>query len=85
MLHSRILETMPAQEFTSLRALADNMEAIQTRSLASFDGSAFLGPKIELAARFGHLLIRHLGLCQLVRPALVVCLPGSSAYLRDFV
>jgi hypothetical protein len=57
---------MPAVDFTTLRALAETMESIQTRCLASFNGASFLGPKIELAARFGHLLVRHLGLCQLV-------------------
>lgn len=43
------------------------MERIQTVALAAFDGMPFTSPKIELAARFGHLITRHLGLCQLVR------------------
>lgn len=68
---------MPTVDFTSLRSLADAMEAVQTRSLLSFDGSAFLGPEIELAARFGHLLVRHLGLCQLVRIPFMLPPPDS--------
>lgn len=43
------------------------MEKIQTVALVAFEGLPFASPKIELAARFGHLLSRHVGLCQLVR------------------
>lgn len=43
------------------------MEKIETVALVAFEGLPFASPKIELAARFGHLLSRHVGLCQLVR------------------
>ncbi|KAI5481142.1 hypothetical protein MNV49_005577 [Pseudohyphozyma bogoriensis] len=64
-LHSQVLVDLPPQTFASLRGLADNMERIKSISLAGFDGTSFPGPAIELSARFGHLLTRHLGLCQL--------------------
>lgn len=50
----------------ALRRISENMEQLQSNGLAVFTGSAFSGPKVELAARFGHLVSRHLGLCQLV-------------------
>ncbi|KAL8290536.1 hypothetical protein RQP46_002794 [Phenoliferia psychrophenolica] len=80
-LHAQILVNMPPQAFASLRNLADNMERIQTISLGSFDGGAFPGPKIELAARFGHLVTRHLGLCQLAQA--LTGIVNNPANLRE--
>lgn len=54
------------------------MERIQTFALAAFDGTPFSSPKVELAARFGHLVTRHLGLCQLVRPVLRLRFDSST-------
>lgn len=42
------------------------MEQVIIVALESYSGS-FVGPKIELAARFGHLIVRHLGICQLAQ------------------
>lgn len=59
------------------------MEKIQTLALSGFEGQPFTGPKIELAARVGHLITRHLGLCQLV--SFVPTLKSkSSTYLLRF-
>lgn len=65
-LHAQILVPLPPTSFAAIRKIADTMERVQSTALVSFDGLAFPGPKIELAARFGHLVSRHLGLCQLV-------------------
>lgn len=75
-LHAHTLVPMPATAFSSLRSLADNMEHVIIAALSSLSG-AFVGPKIELAARFGHLILRHLGICQLVGVL-------SSFFIRPF-
>ncbi|KAM0751110.1 hypothetical protein T439DRAFT_288432 [Meredithblackwellia eburnea MCA 4105] len=66
-LHAQLLVNLPSQTFLNLRGLADNMERIMTSALSTFNDPAFQGPKVELAARFGHLVTRHLGLCQLAQ------------------
>ncbi|KAG0146841.1 hypothetical protein CROQUDRAFT_700798 [Cronartium quercuum f. sp. fusiforme G11] len=65
-LQSQTLSPMPQQAFSSLRQLAQSMEQVIIVALESYSGS-FVGPKIELAARFGHLIVRHLGICQLAQ------------------
>ena len=65
-LHSQTLNQMPQQAFGSLRQLAQNMEQVIIAALENFP-STFVGPKIELAARFGHLVVRNLGICQLAQ------------------
>lgn len=39
------------------------MESIQSEALSQFPPGPFASAKIELGARFGHLLGRHVGLC----------------------
>lgn len=65
-LHSQTLRQMPQQAFGSLRQLAQNMEQVIIAALEGFSND-FVGPKIELAARFGHLVVRNLGICQLAQ------------------
>lgn len=65
-LHAQTRNQMPQQAFGSLRQLAQNMEQVIIAALDNF-ASAFVGPKIELAARFGHLVVRNLGICQLAQ------------------
>jgi regulatory factor X len=65
-LHSQTLQPIPSQTFASLRQLADAMENVTIVSLQAF-APAFVGPRIELSARLGHLITRHLGICSLVR------------------
>ena len=57
---------LAAAVFAQLRALSGGMEQVVISSLNGYDQS-FVSPKVELAARFGHLVSRMLGLCQLVR------------------
>lgn len=55
MLRSQVLAPIPPQALTSLRQLADKMEKILLVALENF-GSTFVEPKVELGARFGHLV-----------------------------
>jgi hypothetical protein len=50
-----VLAPIPPQALTSLRQLADKMEKILLVALENF-GSTFVEPKVELGARFGHLI-----------------------------
>ncbi|CAH7667904.1 hypothetical protein BY996DRAFT_4587593 [Phakopsora pachyrhizi] len=65
-LHSQTMTQMPQQAFGSLRQLAQSMEQVIIAAMENYP-SSFVGPKIELAARFGHLIVRHLGICQLAQ------------------
>lgn len=50
-----MLSPIPPQALTSLRQLADKMEKILLLALANY-GNTFVEPKVELGARFGHLV-----------------------------
>ena len=65
-LRSQLLSSIPASSLSSLRQLADKMEKILLVSLEGY-GNTFVEPKVELGARFGHLVCK---LCALVRFAL---------------
>lgn len=82
-LHDNLFISMTPQVFESLRSLADHMEQIQAIALAPFEGTLFGGPKVELAARFAHLLSRHLGLCQLAQA--LTTLLGNAATLNEML
>ena len=55
MLRNQMLSPIPPHALTSLRQLAEKMEKILLLSLEGF-GSTFVEPKVELGARFGHLV-----------------------------
>lgn len=55
MLRSQLLSSIPAASLASLRQLADKMEKILLFSLENY-GTTFVEPKVELGARFGHLV-----------------------------
>lgn len=50
-----MLSPIPPQALTSLRQLADKMEKILLLALENY-GNTFVEPKVELGARFGHLV-----------------------------
>ena len=50
-----MLSPIPAASLASLRQLADKMEKILLVALESY-GNTFVEPKVELGARFGHLV-----------------------------
>lgn len=54
-LRSQMLSPIPATSLTNLRQLALKMEKILLAALEGY-GNTFVEPKVELGARFGHLI-----------------------------
>lgn len=54
-LRSQLLSSLSPATLTSLRQLADKMEKILLMALENY-GNTFVEPKVELGARFGHLV-----------------------------
>ena len=52
-----MLSTIPAPSLSSLRQLALKMEKILLVALENY-GNTFVEPKVELGARFGHLVCK---------------------------
>jgi len=65
-LRSQLLSSIPAASLGSLRQLADKMEKILVLSLEGY-GNTFVEPKVELGARFGHLVLRFLDIYQVTQ------------------
>ncbi|EIN10625.1 hypothetical protein PUNSTDRAFT_112444 [Punctularia strigosozonata HHB-11173 SS5] len=65
-LRSQMLSPIPPASLASLRQLADKMEKILLVALESY-GSTFVEPKVELGARFGHLVLRFLDIYQVTQ------------------
>lgn len=57
-----MLSPIPAASLTSLRQLALKMEKILLASLDGY-GNTFVEPKVELGARFGHLICAFILFC----------------------
>ena len=55
MLRSQMLSPIAPASLQGLRQLADKMEKILLVALESY-GNTFVEPKVELGARFGHLV-----------------------------
>jgi regulatory factor X len=56
-LRSQMLSTISATSLSSLRQLALKMEKILLAALEQY-GNTFVEPKVELGARFGHLVCK---------------------------
>ena len=54
-LRSQMLSPISSQALVSLRQLANKMEKILLVALDNY-GNTFVEPKVELGARFGHLV-----------------------------
>lgn len=65
-LRSQMLSPIPPPALTSLRQLADKMEKILLAALEGY-GNTFVEPKVELGARFGHLVLRFLDIFQVTQ------------------
>ena len=52
-----MLSPIPPQALNSLRQLADKMEKVLLLALENY-GNTFVEPKVELGARFGHLVCK---------------------------
>ena len=84
-LRSQLLSSISAASLASLRQLADKMEKILLVSLENY-GNTFVEPKVELGARFGHLVCK-LCPCLQTRSFPLTCvsaiprhLPGHSGF-----
>ncbi|CCM02491.1 uncharacterized protein FIBRA_04592 [Fibroporia radiculosa] len=66
LLRSQMLSTISPAFLTGLRQLADKMEKILLGSLEGY-GNTFVEPKVELGARFGHLVLRFLDIYQVTQ------------------
>ncbi|PVF93725.1 hypothetical protein CPB86DRAFT_818571 [Serendipita vermifera] len=81
-LRSQILAPIPTPALSSLRGLADQMEKILLLALENY-GSTFVEPKVELGARFGHLVLRFLDIYQVTQAlATVLQNPKQMADMR---
>ncbi|KAF9485347.1 hypothetical protein BDN70DRAFT_871377 [Pholiota conissans] len=65
-LRSQMLSPIPAASLSSLRQLALKMEKILLVALENY-GNTFVEPKVELGARFGHLVLRFLDIYQVTQ------------------
>ncbi|KIP10624.1 hypothetical protein PHLGIDRAFT_115381 [Phlebiopsis gigantea 11061_1 CR5-6] len=65
-LRSQMLSPISAATLGGLRQLADKMEKILLVALDSY-GNTFVEPKVELGARFGHLVLRFLDMYQVTQ------------------
>ncbi|KAG6821272.1 hypothetical protein H0H93_002382 [Arthromyces matolae] len=65
-LRSQMLSPISASSLSSLRQLANKMEKILLVALENY-GNTFVEPKVELGARFGHLVLRYLDIYQVTQ------------------
>jgi regulatory factor X len=65
-LRSQMLSPIPAPSLSNLRQLALKMEKILLVALENY-GNTFVEPKVELGARFGHLVLRFLDIYQVTQ------------------
>jgi regulatory factor X, other len=56
-LRSQMLSPIPTTTLTNIRQFANKMEKILLMALDNY-GSTFVEPKVELGARFGHLVCK---------------------------
>ncbi|KAI6113671.1 hypothetical protein EV401DRAFT_2058652 [Pisolithus croceorrhizus] len=65
-LRSQMLSPIPSGSMTNLRQFAGRMEKILLLALEGY-GNTFVEPKVELGARFGHLVLRFLDIYQVTQ------------------
>ncbi|KAJ8086643.1 hypothetical protein AAF712_001975 [Marasmius tenuissimus] len=65
-LRSQMLSPIPTASLTNLRQFANKMEKILLVALNDY-GNTFVEPKVELGARFGHLVLRFLDIYQVTQ------------------
>lgn len=65
-LRSQMLSPISTNSLTNLRQFANKMEKILLMALDNY-GSTFVEPKVELGARFGHLVLRFLDIYQVTQ------------------
>ncbi|KAG8855823.1 hypothetical protein FRB96_006645 [Tulasnella sp. 330] len=65
-LRTHMLSPIPQQALSNLKQLAQKMEKILLVALDGY-GNTFVEPKVELGARFGHLVLRFLDMFQVTQ------------------
>ncbi|THV08535.1 hypothetical protein K435DRAFT_824995 [Dendrothele bispora CBS 962.96] len=65
-LRSQMLSPIPSASLANLRQFANKMEKILLMALNDY-GNTFVEPKVELGARFGHLVLRFLDIYQVTQ------------------
>ncbi|EPS95356.1 hypothetical protein FOMPIDRAFT_1038544 [Fomitopsis schrenkii] len=81
-LRSQMLTPIPAASLGGLRQLANKMEKILLVALEGY-GNTFVEPKVELGARFGHLVLRFLDIYQVTQALTTVLTnPKQVAEMR---
>ncbi|KAF5389106.1 hypothetical protein D9757_004905 [Collybiopsis confluens] len=65
-LRSQMLSPIPSGSLANLRQFANKMEKILLVALNDY-GNTFVEPKVELGARFGHLVLRFLDIYQVTQ------------------
>lgn len=65
-LRGQMLSPIPAQSMNGLRQLALKMEKVLLMGLEGY-GNTFVEPKVELGARFGHIVLRFLDIYQVTQ------------------
>jgi regulatory factor X len=65
-LRSQMLSPLPTTSLNNLRQLASQMEKILLLALEGY-GTTFVEPKVELGARFGHLVLRFVDIYQVTQ------------------
>ncbi|PCH41203.1 hypothetical protein WOLCODRAFT_70581 [Wolfiporia cocos MD-104 SS10] len=81
-LRLQMLSPIPPASITGLRQLADKMEKILLVALEGY-GNTFVEPKVELGARFGHLVLRFLDIYQVTQAlSTVLTNPKQLADMR---
>ncbi|RXW25306.1 hypothetical protein EST38_g617 [Candolleomyces aberdarensis] len=65
-LRLQMLSPIPTATLSQLRSLAVKMEKILLMALEGY-GNTFVEPKVELGARFGHLVLRYLDIYQVTQ------------------
>ncbi|KAF8341398.1 uncharacterized protein EI90DRAFT_3116538 [Cantharellus anzutake] len=81
-LRSQILTQIPPPTLTSLRSLAERLERSMLAALEGY-GNTFVEPKVELCARFGHLLVRFLDIYQVTQALSSVMSMSNPRQLID--
>ncbi|KAG8900020.1 hypothetical protein FRB99_006295 [Tulasnella sp. 403] len=76
-LRSQMLSSIPPHALSSLRQLAEKMEKILLLALEGY-GNTFVEPKVELGARFGHLVLRFLDMFQVTQALTSVLTNGQQ-------
>lgn len=82
-LQNHSFATLDAQRYGSIQSMGESMELTLSEATAAF-GPTVSVPQVELSARFGHLIQRHLGVAQLAQALThALAVPGVTQDLSE--